>query len=89
MAAGVAAPDRQFGIAVGRECDVAQARVFRFDPAQPGGEPERAANAGLAVDADFTAHHLGQPPRDDQPKAGAAVFACRRVVGLDEGGEKA
>ena len=37
---------RQFGIAVGRECDVAQVRVFRFDPAQSGGKPERAANAG-------------------------------------------
>ena len=32
---------------------------------------------GLAFDRDVPAHHLAEPPADDEPKASATVFARR------------
>ena len=47
-------------------------------------EPEGAAMAELAVDADGAAHGLRQPPADGQAEPGAAVAAGGRGVGLGE-----
>ena len=55
---------------------------------QSGGEPEAAAFAQLAFQADVTLHQGGQPPGDDQAEAGAAVFARGRGVGLRKGFEQ-
>ena len=51
---------------------------------EPGGEVERAAPPGLALDPDPPAHQLDQPGRDRQAQPGAAVLAGRRAVGLVE-----
>src|SRR5437660_7434921 len=71
--------------------------AFGDDPAggpggaqlEPGGEGERAARAGLALQPDAPAHQLDEPPRDREPEPGAAVLARGRHVGLGEGLEEA
>ena len=55
---------------------------------QPGGEPEGAALAGLAVHAHLAAHQLGDAPGDHQAQAGAAVLAGGGGVHLLEGVEQ-
>ena len=62
--------------------DLARARG-RAD-AEPDGEEERAADAGLAFEPDAAAHQLDQPAADGQAQAGAAVLARRGHVGLRE-----
>src|SRR6516164_11797507 len=52
------------------------------DPRKP--DREGRAAAGLALDRDVAAHHLAEALADREPKAGAAVFARRRCVGLGE-----
>jgi hypothetical protein len=42
---------------------------------QHGREPEHAALAGFADDANVAAHQLGQPPGDGQTEAGTAISA--------------
>src|SRR3954451_18246355 len=61
----------------------------RLRQRQVGGEPERAAAAGLAVGADLATHHLHQLAADAQPQAGPAVGPRGRRVGLVEGLEQA
>jgi hypothetical protein len=51
-------------------------------------EPEGAALAGRALDADLAAHQQDQPLADRQPEPGAAVLAGHAVVGLLEGLEQ-
>ena len=71
--------------------------AFGDDPAggpggaqlEPGGEGERAARAGLALQPDAPAHQLDEPPRDREPEPGAAVLARGGHVGLGEGLEEA
>ena len=63
--------------------------ALRQHVAQLGREPEPAADAGRAVDADLAAHQLRQTPRDRQAQAGAAEAARGRAVGLLEGREQA
>ena len=53
--------------------------------AQPGGEPEAAADAGGAAGAGLAAHQLGELAGDGQPEPGAAVLAGGRAVHLLEG----
>ena len=57
-------------------------------PLQPGGEPEGAAHAGLALDPDLAVHQLRQRPGDGQPQPGAAVLTGDRGIGLFEGFEE-
>ena len=52
------------------------------------GEPEGAALAGCAVDADGTVHAADQSFADRQPQAGAAVTPGGRVLGLGKGIEQ-
>ena len=47
-------------------------------------EPENGAIAGLALNADGTAHHLGEILGDGEAEPGAAVSAGRGGVGLLE-----
>lgn len=56
---------------------------------EPGGEPERAAASGRALDADFAAHQLAKLLGDREPQSGAAVSACHACVGLAELAEQA
>src|SRR5437899_1003906 len=71
--------------------------AFGDDPArgpggaqlEPGGEGERAARPGLALQPDASAHQLDEPPRDREPEPGAAVLARGGHVGLGEGLEEA
>ena len=51
---------------------------------EPGGEQERAADAGLALDPDPAAHQLDEPLADRQAQPGAAVLAGGGHVGLGE-----
>src|SRR5205807_127596 len=51
---------------------------------QPHREPERAARAGSADQADGTAHHLGQPFRNHQTQTRPAVTSSRRGIRLPE-----
>jgi hypothetical protein len=46
---------------------------------------ECGAFSHFAFDPDAASHRFGQPLADGQAQAGAAVFACRRGVGLAEG----
>ena len=56
---------------------------------EPRGEPELAAVAVAALEADPAVHRLHQPGADRQPEAGAAVAAGGGAVGLGEGVEEA
>src|ERR1700760_4626556 len=47
-------------------------------------ERERAAHAGFAAQLDLAAEQAGQLATDRQPKAGAAVLAAGRGIGLLE-----
>ncbi len=58
-------------------------------PSQPGGQPESAAHARLALRPGLAAHQLRQLPCDGQPQAGAAVLAGGGTVRLLEGIEQA
>jgi hypothetical protein len=72
--------------APGQQRRGAARRLFRYGQAQVRGEGRPPAQG--AVDLHVTAHHLGQPARDDQPQAGAAVAPRGRRVALDEGLEQ-
>src|SRR5204863_195832 len=52
------------------------------------GEPERAAVADLAGDADLAVHQLGETLGDGEPKARSPCLPSRRGVDLGEGSEE-
>ena len=55
---------------------------------QAGGQPEGAADARGAAQADLAAHQFGQFSIDLQAEPGAAVLAGRAAVGLGKGAEQ-
>ena len=55
----------------------------------PNGEPERAADAGLALQPDLAAHQLDEASADHEPEARSPEAPRRRRVGLAEGLEQA
>src|SRR6266545_5110 len=56
-------------------------------PLEARGEGERAVLAGPAHDADAPAHEVDQARCDGQAETGPLLPACRRRLGLLEGGE--
>ena len=70
----------------GREREVGgRGGDFLGDGGEWEGEPEAAAAAGLAVDADFSAHALDEAFADGEAEAAAAVGAGVGIVDLAEG----